>query len=694
MQPLLAHLDAIDAALKSADTTDLTALADMHSRFESVLALAEQTRGLSSGQVEQLAARSNDARRKLEELILNEANDATAHIQAVQSAAREIAEMLQAASSVHGPAVTLAEPVDHFEAAQQAAAESPADEHEAFPQAAHVFNSDDLPLVAEFVAEAGSHLETAETELLRLEEDPGNLEAIGALFRAFHTIKGVSGFLNLNQIQSLAHAAENLLDLGREGKLRITGAASDLVLQSIDLMKRLISAVDEAAKANQPLQPMPGVKDLATNLNQLADRVLKGEHVEDIATPTGPATQTIESNESAEPAKPKASASDNTVKVATDRLDSLINMVGELVIANSMVTQDVASHLAHNQRLSRHIGHLGKIVRDLQDLSMSLRMVPVNAVFRKMTRLVRDVARKAGKEVELVITGAETELDRNVVEALNDPLMHMVRNSIDHGIEPPDQREAAGKPRVGRLELKAYHKGGSINIEIVDDGRGLNKDRIRAKAVAAGLVREDEELSDAEIYKLIFAPGLSTADKVTDISGRGVGMDVVKRNIEALRGRIEITTEKGKGSVFTIRLPLTLAVIDGLVVKVGQNKYILPITSIEQSMRPMPDQLSTVQGRGEIVNVRGAILPLVRLHRLFNIEPRTSDPTEALVVIVQDNDRRVCLLVDELLGQEQVVIKSLGEDIGETRGISGGAVLGDGNVSLILDVPGLIELTH
>lgn len=323
---------------------------------------------------------------------------------------------------------------------------------------------------------------------------------------------------------------------------------------------------------------------------------------------------------------------------------------------------------------------------------MSLRMVPIDNVFRKMNRLVRDVARKMGKEVELILNGKDTELDRNVVEALNDPLVHMVRNSIDHGVEMPDERERVGKPRQGRVELKAYHQGGSINIEIIDDGKGLRKDKILKKAVDNGLVSPDAQLSDQEIYQLIFAAGLSTAEKVTDISGRGVGMDVVRQNMERLRGRIDISSVEGKGTTFTIRLPLTLAVIDGLIVKVGSNKYVLPILSIEQSLRPKSDQISTVQNRGELCMVRGQLLPLLRLHRMFNVTPRTEDPTEALVVIVQDNERRVCILVDELLGQEQVVIKSLGDGIDKVPGISGGAVLGDGNVSLILDVPGLIEL--
>jgi two-component system chemotaxis sensor kinase CheA len=401
---------------------------------------------------------------------------------------------------------------------------------------------------------------------------------------------------------------------------------------------------------------------------------------------------------------------DGTVKVATDRLDRLIDMVGELVIANAMVGRDIAASTTKKDdaddaaRLGRNAGQMGKIVRELQDLSMSLRMVPVGNAFRKMARVVRDVAHKAGKRAELVVVGGDTELDRNVVDALGDPLVHMVRNSVDHGIEPAEEREAAGKDPVGRVELRAFHKGGSINIEIADDGRGLDPEKIVAKARKNGVLGPDEPISDADALRLIFHAGLSTAEKVTDISGRGVGMDVVKRNLENLRGRVDIASTPGQGSVFTIRLPLTLAVIDGLVVRVGPGpgedgeagqRYIVPINSVEQSLRPTPEMLSSVQGRGELLHVRGELLPLVRLHDLFDVPPRTTKPEEAIVVIVQDNDRRCCLLVDELLGQEQVVIKSLGslgEQVGPIKGISGGAVLGDGGVSLILDVPGLQEI--
>ncbi|MFI5379156.1 MAG: chemotaxis protein CheA, partial [Tepidisphaerales bacterium] len=305
--------------------------------------------------------------------------------------------------------------------------------------------------------------------------------------------------------------------------------------------------------------------------------------------------------------------------------------------------------------------------------------------------LVRDLARKACKEIEFVMTGGETELDRNVVEAIGDPLVHMVRNSVDHGIEPPDVREKAGKPRAGRVELKAFHQGGSIVIQISDDGRGLNKQKLLKKAVENGIVKEGQELTEQEIFALIFHAGLSTAEKVTDVSGRGVGMDVVRRNIEALRGRIDIVSAEGHGSTFTIKLPLTLAVIDGLVIKVGRERYILPLTSIEQSIRPTAQQISTLQGRGEMCMVRGSLLPLFRLHRLFEVQPRHENPADALVVIVQDNHRRCCLLVDEIIGQQQVVIKSLGEVVGRIKGVSGGAILGDGSISLILDVPGLIN---
>jgi len=392
--------------------------------------------------------------------------------------------------------------------------------------------------------------------------------------------------------------------------------------------------------------------------------------------------------------KTRLSSGDEKIKVSTSRLDNLINMAGELVIAQLMVTEEVNSNLTVEQELARKVAHQSKIVRDLQELSMSMRMVPIHAVFQKMARLVRDLSHKTQKDVKFATVGEETELDRSIVDKIADPLVHMVRNSVDHGIEAKAERVAAGKNPVGRVELRAFHQAGNIVIEIEDDGKGLDKEKILAKAIDNGIVEAGQELSEDEIFKLVFHAGLSTAQKVTSVSGRGVGMDVVKKNIEALRGRIDISSMPGSGTVFTIRLPLTLAIIDGQIVRVGRDRYIIPINSIVRSLRPGAEQLSSVQKRGEVVTVRGKLLPLVRLHKLFNTVPRTEDPTEALLVVVEEDNNRCCLLVDELLDQRQVVIKSLGEALGRAQGVSGGAIMGDGRVSLILDIPGLMELAQ
>jgi two-component system chemotaxis sensor kinase CheA len=697
MRELVEQIEQLSSVILSADSADLTGLADAHTRLEKLSQAISELPAESASALAQASNISLTARKKIEKLILNEAKDADAELKNITLSIGDLQHIVEAALSGVAPTATSAEAAP---VTAEATAQPETPSHTAIQTGPVQLNPDDLPLIGEFVTEATGHLEQAEQDLLKLEEDTGDTETISSLFRSFHTIKGVAGFLNLNVIQALAHAAENLLDKAREGSIRITGRASELVLESIDKMKALVAGLDAAAKSGNSFIPIGGVNGLVERLSEFVvaaqndPAIAQGEEAPQ-TTSSAPSVAAETTNATAAEtttAKSSTPSGDNTVKVATDRLDSLINMVGELVIAQSMVVQDTSSLVASNQRLGRNMAHLGKITRELQDLSMSLRMVPIDNVFRKMNRLVRDVARKMGKEVELILSGKDTELDRNVVEALNDPLVHMVRNCIDHGVEMPDERERVGKPRQGRVELKAYHQGGSINIEIIDDGKGLRKDKILKKAIDNGLVAADAQLTDQEIYQLIFAAGLSTADKVTDISGRGVGMDVVRQNMDRLRGRVDISSVEGKGTTFTIRLPLTLAVIDGLIVKVGTNKYVLPILSIEQSLRPKAEQISTVQNRGELCMVRGQLLPLLRLHRMFNVTPRTEDPTEALVVIVQDNDRRVCILVDELLGQEQVVIKSLGDGIDKVPGISGGAVLGDGNVSLILDVPGLIEL--
>lgn len=383
-------------------------------------------------------------------------------------------------------------------------------------------------------------------------------------------------------------------------------------------------------------------------------------------------------------------AAELSVRIRTDRLDRLIDMVGELVIAQSMIAQDPTLQRGLDPALGAKVTHAGKLVRDLQDLTMSMRMVPLKATVQKLSRLVRDLAQKAGKQVEFVTEGEDTEIDRNMVDVVGDPLVHMVRNAVDHGLETPAERIAAGKSPTGVLRLRAYHAGGSVCVELEDDGRGLNRTRILAKARERGIVSGDRHLSDSEVFDLIFAPGFSTAEQVTDVSGRGVGMDVVKRNVESLRGRIDIASEAGRGSTFSVRLPLTLAITDGMLVRVGQERYIVPTATIHMSFRPERSSLSTVNGRGEVVLLRDELMPIVRVHRVLDVPDAEPDPAQAILMIVGDQEKRTALMVDELLGQHQLVVKSLGGNLGTIPGVSGAAILGDGRVGLILDVVGIV----
>ena len=365
--------------------------------------------------------------------------------------------------------------------------------------------------------------------------------------------------------------------------------------------------------------------------------------------------------------------------------------MGELVIAQSLITHNPEISALQNGPIQKNLQQLGRITAEVQKVAMSMRMTPVSTLFSRMNRLVRDLTRKNGKKVRLDLVGEDTELDKTIVEMLADPLMHMVRNSLDHGLEGPEERIAAGKSAEGTLKLGASHQAGHILMEITDDGRGLNTERILKKARERGLVAEGQNLSDNEIFFLIFEPGFSTAETVTDVSGRGVGMDVVRRQIMGLRGRIEIQSVRGRGTTFLLRLPLTLAIIDGLIVGVGDERFIMPINSVREMLRPTPDMIFTIEGRAEMAMVRGDLLPIVRLDKRFAIEGARQNPSEALFVVAEAEGRRFCLLVDEMLGKQEVVIKSLGDTFRQVTGISGGAILGDGKVGLILDVNGVFK---
>lgn len=380
------------------------------------------------------------------------------------------------------------------------------------------------------------------------------------------------------------------------------------------------------------------------------------------------------------------------VRVDTLKLDSLIDLVGELVIAQSMVVQNPELKAITSAHLSRCLGQLRGITSDLQRTAMSLRMVPIRNTFQKMSRLVRDLALQQGKEIALELEGEETELDRNIVEELSDPLVHMIRNSADHGIEMPAARSAVGKPSAGTITLRAFHQGGFIVIQILDDGRGLSPAKIRAKAIERGIIRADEVLDDRETFNLIFAAGFSTAEKVTDLSGRGVGMDVVRRNIEKMRGKIEIDSVEGQGTTFTLYVPLTLAIIEGLLVGIGDQRYVIPTLSVRESFRPLPGMVTQVQGRGEVVSVRGRLTPILRLGRHLNTPHTATNPTEGIIVVVEAGQDSRGLLVDQLIGKQEVVIKNLGDMFRHQTEFAGAAILGDGRVGLILDVNALVKL--
>lgn len=596
-------------------------------------------------------------------------------------------------------------------ASRAPSAPTPVVEHPAAIDGGVIPDDADLSLLGDFIAESRDSMAGAEAAMLELEANPEDIEAINTVFRAFHTVKGTAAFMGLDRLAEFAHHAESLLSRVRDRELPYTQAVANLSLRSNDVLGEFLDAVEKSVHSGEPIALPTDYTDLMHDLLNV-DAVLAGvadgiEAPVVVRTPevfiSAPAVQaarpaiemTTDTGARGAPARGGAKAeADLSVRVRTDRLDRLIDMVGELVIAQSMIAADPAVAASGQHDLVKKVSHAGKIMRELQDLSMSMRMVPLKSTFQKLTRLVRDVALKAGKVVELVTDGEETELDRNMVDAIADPLVHMVRNAVDHGVESPADRERLGKPRAGRVKLAAFQQGGSVIVELRDDGRGLNRDRILAKAIEKGLVSPSQSLTDSEINALIFAPGFSTAEQVTDISGRGVGMDVVRRNIESIRGRIDIQSTLGQGTIFQIRLPLTLAVTDGMLVRVGDERYIVPLTSISLSFRPEPDMLSTIPPNGEVVMLRGEVLPVVRLHQLFGIPDAVTDPGEAILMIVGDGEHRVALLVDQLLGQQQVVAKALGDGVGEIPGISGGAILSDGRVGLIIDVARMTSIAR
>jgi two-component system, chemotaxis family, sensor kinase CheA len=581
----------------------------------------------------------------------------------------------------------------------------------------------DPELINDFIVESREHLTAIELQLLTLDQDPSNSEAIHAIFRGFHTIKGMAGFLDLDAVRDLSHEVETVLDLARNSKLAITPAIIDRILESKDYLSAWMGELEGLLQAGKtPVPPEAGgllqaLRALiggggagdggaaASSLPPAPPARVDAESVTAGTPPSGllelarelAAPQAQESSaemaaaenpETVKTAESKRSGA-RSIKVETAKLDYLVDMVGEMVIAQSLVRHDPDLAIGLKPRLARNLSQLTRITDDVQRTAMSMRMIPIGQLFQKTARLVRDLSRKAGKQVDLVLAGEETELDRNIVEELADPLMHMVRNSVDHGIEEPEERVRAGKSPSARVILKAGHQAGYIVIEVTDDGRGLAREKILRKAREKNLIASDAEPSESEIFNLIFHPGFSTADKITDVSGRGVGMDVVRKQLQKLRGRIDVISKAGQGTTFLLKLPLTLAIIDGLVVGVGDQRYVVPLFAVREMMKPAEEAISTIHGRQEMAMVRGNLLPLIRLHQRFNIKPRHELPWESLLIVSESGGKQFCLMVDELIGKQEVVIKSLGDSMRHIAGVAGGAILGDGRVGLILDPEGL-----
>lgn len=607
--------------------------------------------------------------------------------------------------------------------------------------------SQDPSFFADFVTESRDHIHVMETRLLDLETDSTAEEPLNAVFRACHTVKGLAGFLELSEIQKLAHAMETLMDKARTHQLRLGSLHTDLLLGSADCLKELVQGVEErllghacalpenygellrrlaspemldpsavaavpaSAKVGEILVDAgiatPQVVEQALAMQKSGDERKLGEILveERMVSPRGVGLA-LGAQTQAKQQAALGQALEESVRVPVTRLDQLIDAIGEAVIAQSMIVADTVisdlekpAGIEARDSLRRKVARAELIMRQIQQLSMSLRMVSVKGVFQKMARLSRDLSKKMDKKVDFIMEGENTELDKTVVENIGDPLVHMVRNAIDHGLENAAERAASGKNPVARVVLRAFHKAGNVYIEIEDDGRGLNREKILAKALEKRLISSAEGMSDSDVWELIFRPGFSTATQVTDVSGRGVGMDVVRRNIEALRGSVEISSATGKGSLFTIRLPLTLAIIDGMVVRTSKERYIVPTLSIHTTVKPTPEQLTTVTGKGELLNLRGELIRLVRLADVFAprqtkgfiSEPSHLRQADGVVLVVEDMlGKKAGILVDEIMDQQQVVIKNLGA-MGDVPGVTGGAIMNDGSVALILDVGGVVK---
>ncbi|MDR3580964.1 MAG: chemotaxis protein CheA [Oryzomonas sp.] len=598
------------------------------------------------------------------------------------------------------------------------------------------FDSEDQELLEGFLTETTELLEKLDDDLVALEKSSDDPELLNRIFRSIHTVKGASSFLGFDLLVKVTHKTEDVLNRLRKGELPVTPEIMDVILEATDLVKILVSDIKAGdiqereidgtigkllpyLSENIVAQAAPqAVTEQAPAVQEPSPQAAAEQDAAPAPAEPSPASPPKQEVAPVSPQKPAGDAvakkapvpkpaegrgedlSDNTtVRVDVKRLDDLMNQVGELVLErnrmiqlNQDLQQGDAERLDFNEEFGKLTKRMNFVTSELQMQVLKMRMIPVDKVFKKFPRIVRSLARDLGKEVDLQIFGEETELDRSVVDEIGDPLIHLIRNAMDHGLETPDERVDSGKPRVGTLVLAAVHEGNQIIISIKDDGRGIDTDRVGRKALEKGLVTEDQlaAMSQRELFDLIFLPGFSTKEKASDLSGRGVGMDVVKTNIKKLNGLIEIKSEKGMGSEFILRLPLTLAIIQSLLVEVEGEIYSIPLSSVLETLRVEQNMFHMVGGQ-EVLKLRESVLPLMRLQRKFNVQKRNENEDFCYVVVVGAADKRMGLVVTRLVGQQEVAIKSLGNYLANIPGIAGSTILGDGRVTLIVDPVGLID---
>lgn len=564
-------------------------------------------------------------------------------------------------------------------------------------------NNDDMQeLVQDFLVETNEIIENLDHDLVELESNQNDLELLNKIFRGAHTMKGSSSFLGFNKLAELTHHAEDILNKLRKGEMVVTREIMDTLLEFVDKTKQIISDIENGTDSTDCSSVINDLK-LASE-GKLTSKTKNTSAAQLAQTPqaaqpaAAPAPQAAPKQEAAKPTH-QATQVEQTIRVDVSRLDSLVNLVGELVLSRNMLSQ-IAGELENkfeNEYLVEQLlvatNSIGMNTTELQLAIMKTRMIAIGKVFNKFPRVVRDIARDTGKEIELIISGEETELDKQVIESIGDPLLHMIRNSCDHGVETPEVRLAKGKPRMGTVNLSAYHEGNHVVIEIKDDGAGMDPDKLKRKAIEKGVITVDEanSMDDKQAFSLIFKPGFSTAEKITNISGRGVGMDVVRTNIEKLNGIITIDSKINEGSTFYLKLPLTLAIIQALLVEVAGETFAIPLASVVETVRITNEEIHSFEGR-EVLKLRDRVLSLIRLDEAFALDELEQD--EIYVVVVALAEKQLGFIVDKLIGQEEIVIKSLGDYLGGNPGIAGATITGDGRVRLILDVAGVIEVAQ